>query len=786
MRIGKKAAAVIIAVILLASALSACSVKNTGDTETDSMTATPQGTVLVPEYISMPADIQTPNNVFRAGDMIYFSSYGEIKSGGKQGNEDAEVDPYSGEGLDTVFGNVLYRMKTDGTELARLEEYVPVEIPEDKTGYIDITNMCVDKDGNLWVAETGSFYHFDGNDNYVNDGTVVYLRRLDTNGAELARIDISEYMSDSGYFYISSFAVDNEGLIYLPGSDQNVMVFDGEGKKLFELDTGSWIDIIISLPDGRVAALSYENGRVLKLIDSSARSWGESYPLPMNVNRLWPGGGEYDVYCDDSSYLIGIDLESGENKKILNWINCDINSDAVENVAILPDGRILCFLRNFSYYYEEGQPGFELALITEKPADQVPQKTVLTLATMYTDYDLRAAVINFNKKNDKYRIEVKDYSEYSTEGDYYAGLLKLSTDIISGNVPDILGVSSLPYKQYITKGLLEDLYPYIDADENIGGRDALMTAVLEALETNGSLYQISSSFSVSTAIGSSKVVGEEMGWTVDEFSSLMESLPEDTKTFAYMSSSNILYYVCAMDMDTFVDWSSGKCFFDSQDFIKVLEFASMFPKEIDWSSGEYISDTTLIQEGKLLLTTMNVGNFQEIQLYEAMFGGDITFKGFPCESGIGNAFIVSDGLAMTTACKDKEGAWEFMRYLLTEEYQNSQMGWRLPTNRAAFESALEKAMEKEYITDENGQQVELSKGGWGMDGLSVDLYATTQEQADQIMELIENTDKVLSFDENIMSIVSEEALIFFEGQKSAAETAAVIQSRVEIYVNEQR
>ena len=54
-----------------------------------------------------------------------------------------------------------------------------------------------------------------------------------------------------------------------------------------------------------------------------------------------------------------------------------------------------------------------------------------------------------------------------------------------------------------------------------------------------------------------------------------------------------------------------------------------------------------------------------------------------------------------------------------------------------------------------------------------------------IMDLINSAERTASYDESIMEIIRDEAAAFFAGQKSAKETAAVIQSRVNIYVNEQ-
>ena len=56
---------------------------------------------------------------------------------------------------------------------------------------------------------------------------------------------------------------------------------------------------------------------------------------------------------------------------------------------------------------------------------------------MYLDWNLRSMIVEYNKTNDEYRINVVDYSEYATDDDYNAGVTKLTTEIISGSVPDI-------------------------------------------------------------------------------------------------------------------------------------------------------------------------------------------------------------------------------------------------------------------------------------------------------------------------------------------------------------
>ena len=54
------------------------------------------------------------------------------------------------------------------------------------------------------------------------------------------------------------------------------------------------------------------------------------------------------------------------------------------------------------------------------------------------------------------------------------------------------------------------------------------------------------------------------------------------------------------------------------------------------------------------------------------------------------------------------------------------------------------------------------------------------------MDAINTCTKVINNDDSIYNIVSEQAQAYFSGQKSARDVANLIQSKVTIYVNEQR
>lgn len=136
----------------------------------------------------------------------------------------------------------------------------------------------------------------------------------------------------------------------------------------------------------------------------------------------------------------------------------------------------------------------------------MPHKESITLAAIYIDYDIQDMIVKFNRSNDQYRIEVKDYSEYNNDQDGWdAGQTKLNTEILSGNLPDIFCLNGLNYRQLASKGLLEDLYPYIDADSELS-RDDFFPSVLQAFEEDGKLCTTLSGIYINSVIGASSVV----------------------------------------------------------------------------------------------------------------------------------------------------------------------------------------------------------------------------------------------------------------------------------------
>ena len=68
----------------------------------------------------------------------------------------------------------------------------------------------------------------------------------------------------------------------------------------------------------------------------------------------------------------------------------------------------------------------------------------------------------------------------------------------------------------------------------------------------------------------------------------------------------------------------------------------------------------------------------------------------------------------------------------------------------------------------------------------MEFYALSQAEADQIMDIINRTTRVIDEDDELMGIILEDTQAYFAGQKSLDDVVRQLQSKMNIYINEQR
>ena len=841
--------AALLAIVMLLGVFAGCSKNEQGTTDpanpgqttgtttetNDEKAASTSKYAYEATYFPVPDEIQYVYASALSGDYLYFA--GQFIDG-KQTYTDET-------GAEVEYDNYrtsLFKMDIATGECTELKNFQLPAVPDGWLGSSDINNLQAVSDGSIWAVYSTYTYRYnppedlaadDSMYNYYEQGDQSYgIVHLDADGNELKRIEFGAAQTEDDLNGVSSFYVDASGNVYL--SDwQHVFIYDQDGNRKATVDLSENGGDLCELKAGVVGVSYYkydeakpeEGGRVFQQIDpATGKLKDETVSLPNDAYSFYPGDDVYDIYYDYNGNIYGYKFDTGTKEKVVDWMDCDINSNNINSFSLLSDGRVVAFE---STYDEQAQKNtMQMIVLTRVDAASVVNKTVLTFACMYLDWNMRDAIVKFNRSSNTHRIVVRDYSEYNTDDDYTAGLQKLNTEMLSGKLPDMIAVdaSSMPIEQYAAKGFLTDLYELIDADTEMS-RDSFVQPVLKALESaDGKLYQMPQTFAIDTAIALDKVAGEYDTWNLAAVKDAMTKLQEGATVFeVYRTKSDILSTCISRNIDAFVDWENGSAHFDSDEFKALLEFANSFPDTYDWNNADQEdqdSDQNRMNSGKQLMTSFYVSDFESVLYQLTGYSGKIRFVGYPSESGTSNhTFQLSGSIAISSTCADKTAAWNFMKQFLNEEYQSGSNVWSFPINQNAFDAKLTEMMTEEYQKDENGNIVKDENGdpvrvpkityyvdNGGMVGYSsgsvsvmeatadgetasdpneVNVYAMTQEQADQILDLLNNTHCVYGYDDSIMSIITDEAQAYFAGEKSLDDTANMIQSRVNLYVAEQ-
>ena len=738
--------------------------------------------VYIPQFYDLPADTEADSvqysSVSFVGNRMYYKY--QVLKNGSFSNEWCCVD--------------MDNPEAESVVLMSLAEYEVWN--QDSAG--SVVMAVADEDGGtILLLSTSPLVSMDATAEELarqERDTTYSIKKLTADGTEVFDTDVTEYLHmDTANIYPQRMFTDQEGSIYISNNESYIWVFDKEGNHTADIDLSriqGYVAAINILPDDRLGvAHQGSSGMQIEVYNSDKGQFSENFDnLPSNCyNSNLAAGPNGGVLLNGSGSLYEYNLETREYTALITWMDSDINSDSIREIATLADGRIAVYCSDWSAGTDS------LILMEKKPASEVVEKETLTLGCMQLDFRLQAAVVEFNKTSDKYKIEIRNYGEsvdYSVENAYEDARTLFYNDILTGKAPDMFLADDINMKLFAVKGLTEDLSPYLDSS-TVVQREDLFETILNAYTIDGILCAIPRSFSVQTLAGRTSEVGEESGWTLTEMMAFAEAHPE-TPLLPDASKLQVLGACMMFDFDSWVNWETGECFFDSPEFKAVLEFANKYPEEVDESLP---SAQMQVIAHMTLLDSFGLNDPQSWQLERLKFNEPITAIGYPSASTNGVLAFGSSAVCISTTSQNKEAAWSFIESLLTEKSQEDEQLYNFPVRISSFEKKLAEAMVPDYMYDENGE-VLLDEDGnpkeWSHitysygDNIEIKVYTVTQEEADGIRHVISQIDGIYSYDQDMIKIILDEIESYFAGQKSVDEVTGIIQSRVQLYVNESR
>ena len=675
-----------------------------------------------------------------------------------------------------VQGDKIYTMSEDEKDGSFICQFHVMGL--DGSDYKEVTTLNLNRHDDIYnfaVDEQGDIHYLQ----YLYSDKKFYLVTMDVAGKEKERVDITDELGDIKKEDMRTFLCDGNGNYYIPCGTM-LYILDSVGKKQNKVDARESIDYIGMTKSGAFLYASVESDgcSTVKVLDIAKGEFTDSYTIGAHSDF---GGfasmeGEYDFYYTDNSGFYGYDMEAKKMNRIIN-LHASGLSIQTQVLASLGETEFIALDLNYD------TRTFECFKLKKGDVEQLQNKKTIILGKLdlnALDQWMEQAIIEFNTNSMEYKIELRDYGLEEDPN------LAFNKDVASGDVPDIMFLNDWYGDTYIRQftqlGMLEDLKPYFEKDEDIS-LDDLMDVVVDVWDEDGSIYYIDTEFGVWSLAIDEKIANGKTGWNIQEFLDLADGLTAEQSMFDEESCNWMLEKILVNVVHEYVDWKTGEVTINCEDFRNLLAFYKQ--ERID--DNVYIEDGVqrepiLFRNGEIKVCEYGAAFFSDFLYYTRRFGTDVSLIGYPSEDKNGYYLGFNNPMGIYSQSKVKDGAWEFLKMILSKEKQYGIGRVMFPVRKDVFEMELKAATTTERYTDEYGTQV--NPLNWSGDG--VDYTPMTDKEVEMLMHIINNTHKASFVDITIKSILDEEVEAYIAGDITVDEAVERINDRVSKYVNENR
>lgn len=508
------------------------------------------------------------------------------------------------------------------------------------------------------------------------------------------------------------------------------------------------------------------------------------------------------TFCTTDSGLKQIDFEAKTVEDFFSYDYTYANRSDLANMAIITADSetgelVMCGeVSDYTTYTPDDGYATDFKVIKFTKAETNPNagKTILTAATVTTtDAALSSAISEFNSTNENYFINMVDtYSitKFVNEdsGDDYDTTYnnatadmsnQLTMDIMSGVGPDII-INAASYAQLNTENYLVDLSTYLTDTSSYFG------SIIDASKTDGHLYQMPLTFTVSGILTSTDNVSDgQTGFTFEQYPDFVNDVCNGTDPIDVLNSGKTTYFnTCFSAMyDQFV--TDGTISLSNDAFTDLAEYVRDNVADVrSASDDEYQEEADAVA----MATASNDAAYADLySTYDylnrvgSINGEVVGIYGIPSSDGRGATATINSSAAISATCSDKDGAWSFVSTLLSDTYQTMYSVNGNPISRSALDAASANAIEAYNNNVNNNFQfyTEAELASYGMPFKTLD-----DDALDPYINCIDSISYVKQTDSAIMGIISEEIPAFYEGQKSLDEVVSIIEDRAQTVINE--
>lgn len=555
---------------------------------------------------------------------------------------------------------------------------------------------------------------------------------------------------------------DEQGCSYV-AADGKILAFDASGRFLTEEDfrgeENTEVTGAFHAPDGSLifAVSSQERGEtVLCRVDIQEKKIKELAALSGILLRQFNMQEDGTIYYSDTGGVWKWDVVTGSRERLLNLSGSDIPNNMreyIEHVMLTEEGELLLYIHRNS--------GTEFYVFSDRPAKE---GAGIVLMDFVSCSYLKSCAASYSRAHEEALVQYETAS-----GKDEAGWIRLMAELAAGKGPDIICLYDREKIQTLhDKGVLADLDELVPAEI----REQLFPGIREMGTIEGDFIGLC--FSAKPfVLATSNQIWEEEQWNYEDILQLVENNPQLEGMFTVEGKQNPgqnLYIWLEMHIEDtdFIDWEKRECSFDREVFAEVLELAKEFGGLPGCSADEARDKVRearyLAKMEQISLTSMFVELMEE-------YGEECHFIGFPGQKEYVGYWSSEYLIVVNRNTAYKEEAAEFLQYLIAPENLR-----RMEDGFATLENVVRECV----YWDEWGEQWLYGASGEGGS------YFTKSNGESYLEDYLDFLKKLgpLPGETRIGEIIAEEAEAYFNGTKDAGQTAAVIENRVQLYLDE--
>lgn len=661
----------------------------------------------------------------------------------------------------------------------------PVELFTADDRYNSLTSIAPDGTMSVFLIRGKYSGEITDPDYYKNGEYSFEIRTYDCDGNELAvteLTDLDNYISAYNDI-ITFFCAYGDGWII--GGHCGRFLIDANGEVAESSDDDMTFESYGIDSEGKyvhatATEYGYMDGKTLKEPQTMTK-----YGNYLRLNRgTFAGQGDFKLFFIMSDGIFGLTAD-GHLVEVLGFIDSRLYVSDIYALAYVGEGKFAL--------YGSDDAGTYFSLLTVRPDDYVENREKYTVGILSKEANWsknhEEMITKYNKKSDSYEGELKYFT---------SGLEGLSTDILGGNSPDVIVINGRrDMTRLYNLGALADMN---ELSEQYGGfnEDDILDNVAAAYKYKDGLYMMSQTFYLPVHIGKKKYFPNG-NVTMDEFIDIASNMPEDMTLGGdwMFTHEQVMNELVTGDLSAWVDFDNAECWFDSPDFVKLLEFthtvrlapernwdefyASMSEEEKNVYGSEVMhslaNEKSLI-DGEAIGGLMGLSDMRDSR---GLSSEDIVYLATPSDdpkssfrAGNNNIFSV----LKTGKCT--EGGWDYVNYIMGDDFLRSylQTSSCFHTRKDSFEKTLEYGLYRSnnyQYTDEAGVTIYDASFGTNL----------TEEDMEKIRNYIASCTNLISDDDEISAIIMEEYASFDSGEVSAEECAKRIQNRISLMLSEQ-